>query len=91
MAARQKGRFWRNCRTYFRRVRITVWLVILALLGGLVYLNRVGLPGFAKKPLLEKVRARGFDLQFSRLRLSWYHGLVAENVRFGRADEPLSP
>ena len=86
MAARQKGRFWRNCRTYFRRVRITVWLVILALLGG-----RVGLPDFAKKPLLEKVRARGFDLQFSRLRLSWYHGLVAENVRFGRADEPLSP
>src|SRR5208283_3284798 len=22
---------------------------------------------------------------------SWYHGLVAENVRFGRPDEPLSP
>ena len=91
MATRQKGHFWRTCRIYFRRVRITVWLVILALLGGLVYLNHIGLPDFAKKPLLEKVRARGLDLQFSRLRLSWYHGLVAENVRFGGADEPLSP
>jgi len=91
MAARLKGHFWRTCRTYFRRVRITVWLVILVLLGGLVYLDQVGLPDFAKKLLLEKVRARGLDLQFSRLRLSWHHGLVAENVRFGRADEPLSP
>ena len=91
MAARPKGRFWRICRIYFRRFRITVWLVILALLGGLLYLNQIGLPDFAKKPLLEKLRARGLDLQFSRLRLSWYHGLLAENVRFGSADEPLGP
>src|SRR4029077_1509727 len=28
---------------------------------------------------------------FSRLRLRWYDGLVAENVRFGRAYDPLSP
>ena len=90
-ATRQRGRFWRTCRIYFRRVRITVWLLILGLLGGLVYLNQIGLPDFAKKPLLEKLRARGLDLQFSRLRLSWYRGLVAENVRFGRPDEPLSP
>ena len=88
---RQKGRFWRTCRIYFRRFRITVWLLILALLGGLIYLNQIGLPDFAKKPLLENLRARGLDLQFSRLRLSWYRGIVAENVRFGRADEPLSP
>jgi hypothetical protein len=91
MGTRQKGRFWRTARIYFRRFRITVWLLVLILLGGLVYLNQIGLPNFAKKPLLENLRARGLDLQFSRLRLSWQHGLVAENVRFGRADEPLSP
>ena len=68
-----------------------MWFVILALLGALIYLNQVGLPNFVKKPLLEKLRARGLDLQFSRLRLRWYQGVVAENVRFGRADEPLSP
>jgi hypothetical protein len=90
-STRQKGRFWRIGRIYFRRFRITLWLVILALLGAVAYLNQIGLPDFVKRPLLEKLRARGLDLQFSRLRLSWYHGLVADNVRFGRADEPLSP
>ena len=68
-----------------------MWLLILALIGALLYVNQVGLPGFLKRPLLEKLRARGVDLQFSRLRLRWYHGLVAENVHFGRADDPLSP
>jgi hypothetical protein len=90
-ASRQTGRFWRTCRTCFRRIRITVWLLILALLGGLIYLNQIGLPDFAKKPLLEKLRARGLDLQFSRLRLSWSRGLVAQNARFERPDESLSP
>src|ERR1017187_1690024 len=91
MGTLQKGQFWRTARIHFRRFRITVWLLILVLLGGLIYLNQIGLPDFAKKPLLENLRARGLDLQFSRLRLSWYHGIVAENVRFGRPDEPFSP
>src|SRR5438477_8674000 len=91
MAARPNSRFWRRCRIYFRRFRLTVWLLILALLGALVYVNQVGLPGFVKRPLLEKLRARGIDLQFSRLRLRWYQGLVAENVRFGQATGALHP
>ena len=89
-AYRKRG-FWRTCRVYFRRFRITVWLLILALLGAMLYLTQVGLPAFAKQPLLDNLRARGIELQFSRLRLSWQLGIVAENVRFGRADEPLSP
>ncbi len=88
---RPKSRFWRICRIYFRRFRITVWLLILALLGALGYLNQIGLPNLVKKPLLEKLRASGIDLQFSRLRLSWYRGILAENVRFGRSNDPLSP
>ncbi|HOX56412.1 MAG TPA: AsmA-like C-terminal region-containing protein [Candidatus Paceibacterota bacterium] len=91
MATRQKGRFWRTCRVCFRRFRITVWLIVLALLSVLVYLNQVGLPEFAKRPLLEELRGRGVDLQFSRLRLRWYQGIVAENVRFGQTGESLSP
>ena len=90
-AASRKRGFWRTCRVYFRRFRITVWLLILALVGALVYLTQIGLPDFVKQPLLDNLRVRGLDLQFSRLRLSWQHGIVAENVRFGRADEPLSP
>ena len=91
MTPRRKSHFWRLCRIYFRRFRITVWCIILAVLGSLLYVNQVGLPGFVKKPLLDKLRARGLDLQFSRLRLRWYQGIVAENVRFGQPDEPLSP
>jgi hypothetical protein len=88
---RPKRGFWRTCRIYFRRFRIAAWLVILLLLVVLIYLNQVGLPGFVKRPLLEKLRGQGIDLQFSRLRLRFYRGIVAENVRFGRAEDPLSP
>jgi hypothetical protein len=91
MASQRKHRFWRRCRVYFRRFRFTVWLCLLALVGMIVYLNQIGLPDFVKKPLLEKLRARGVDLQFSRLRLSWDRGILAENVRFGRAGLPSSP
>jgi hypothetical protein len=68
-----------------------VWLLILALLGAVLYLHSAGLPDFIKKPLLEKLRARGIELHFSRLRLRFYQGLVADNVRFGQAHDPLSP
>src|SRR3974377_679852 len=91
MAAPPKRRFWRVCRIYFRRLRIAVWLLILLLVVAFAYLNQVGLPGFVKKPLLDELRARGVDLRFSRLRMRWYTGIVAENVRFGEAGEALSP
>ena len=38
--------------------------------------------------MLERLRARGLDLSFSRLRLSWFEGIVAEQVRFGRSGNP---
>ncbi len=91
MPPRSRPRFWRICRVYFRRVRLTVWLLTLTLLTAVIYLNQVGLPGFIKKPLLDKLRARGLELQFSRLRLRWYGGIVAENVRFGPADALAGP
>src|SRR5437016_6136245 len=65
--------------------------MVLLLLGGLVYLNRVGLPQFLKMRLLSELRARGVDLNFTRLRLRWYHGLVAENISLGRADDTVGP
>jgi hypothetical protein len=91
MGSQKKGRFWRICRVYFRRFRISVWLLVLTLLAAVVYLNQVGLPDLVKRPLLRKLKERGVDLQFSRLRLSWYEGIVAENVRFGPADQQFSP
>ena len=61
-----------------------VVFVIIAI-GG--YLNEVGLPDFVKRPLLNRLHARGVDIQFSRLRLRVYRGVVADDVRFYRAGD----
>ncbi len=87
-SARPARSFWRTCRVYFRRFRITVWTCVLLVVACLLYLNQVGLPSFLKQPLLQKLRTLGVDLQFSRLRLRWYQGIVAENVRFGSTGNP---
>src|SRR2546427_431551 len=78
-------------RRCFRWCRIALLFSVLLLLGGLVYLNRVGLPEFLKVRLVSELRARGVDLNFTRLRLRLQHGLVAENISLGRADDPFGP
>ena len=84
MDARAKRRRWlRRCRVAFRACRITVLVLVLALVVLGAYLNEVGLPDFLKRPLQTELRARGLDLQFSRLRLRWNRGVVAEDVQFG--------
>jgi len=86
MAAPKSGRFWKRSRRLFRWFRRAVLALLLLLLVVAIYLNRVGVPGFIKNPVIERLRARGVDLQMTRLSLHWY-GLVAENVRFGRTNE----
>jgi len=83
--------FWRKCRIGFRWLRITTLLAVLALVCACFWFNRVGLPEFLKKPLMETLRARGVELEFTRLRLRFVRGLVAENVRLGHAATPDSP
>jgi hypothetical protein len=68
-----------------------VWLICLLLLGSVLYLNQIGLPGFLKDPMLEKLRAQGIDLQFSRLRWRFYQGIIAENVTFGKTNDVAGP
>src|SRR6185312_5879784 len=53
--------------------------------------DKVGLPNFIKNPLVEKLHERGLDLQFSRLRWRPSHGIVAEDVIFGRTNDLASP
>lgn len=85
MATPARRGFWRLCRIYFRRFRISIWLVILVALGSLLYLNQVGLPDFVKRPLVNKLRERGVALEFARLQLHWTEGFVADNVRLFHA------
>ncbi len=92
MAASNQGRRWRRFRRVFRGVRICVLLLVFLLIAAGGYLNEVGLPDFVKRPLLNRLEARGVDLQVKRIRLRWYRGVVAEDVRFGRAgDQAAGP
>ena len=76
--------FWRQCRIAFRCFRFGVWFLTLAALGALLWCNLVGLPGFVKSRLVATLAERGVKLECSRMRLSFLHGLVAENVRAGQ-------
>jgi hypothetical protein len=56
-------------------------LATLALcLGAVLYLTQIGLPASLKERLQAELQARGVDLEFRRLRLRGYGGLLAEGV-----------
>lgn len=78
-------------RRAFRFCRKLALLLVLLLIGGLVYLNQIGLPRFAKEPLLKRLEARGLDAEFSRLRWGWLEGLVAENLVLRRQSAEGGP
>src|SRR5450432_2079093 len=75
--------FWHKCRVSFRWCRISLWLVVLAALCAVIWLNRVGLPDLLKTRLVATLHERGINLEFSRMRLRFARGIVAENVRIG--------
>ena len=78
--------FWRKCRIAFRCLRFGTWALILAVLGLLLWCNRVGLPDFVKARLVATLSERGVKLEFSKLRLSFRRGFVAEEVRIGETN-----
>ncbi len=83
--------FWRKCRTGFRWFRVSALFALLALVCALVWFNRIGLPDFLKRRLVETLQTRGIELAFTRMRLNFIHGLVIENVRLGHAEAPDDP
>jgi hypothetical protein len=83
--------FWRKCRTGFRWFRITALFAVLALVCALVWFNRIGLPDFLKRRLVETLQTHGVGLEFTRMRLNLVRGLVVENVRLGHAQTPGDP
>lgn len=91
MTTPSQSRRWRLCRSCLRGMRTGALFAAFVLIVAAFYLNQIGLPGFLKRPLLARLHERGVDLQFTRLRLRWHRGIVAENVRFGQAEEPLGP
>ena len=84
--------FWRKCRVLFRHLRRVMIFAALVLACAILWLNRVGLPDFLKRSLVETLRARGIvELEFTHLRLSLRRGLVADNVHIGRTEKAAGP
>jgi len=83
--------FWHKCRVSFRWCRISLWLVLLAALCAVVWFNQIGLPDFLKTRLVATLRERGVELEFSRMRLRFARGIVAENVRIGGGQAAPGP
>jgi hypothetical protein len=88
---RKRWTFWRVCRVGFRCVRILAWLLVLAALVAFLWFNQRGVPDFIKRPVLAELKARGFDLEFQRLRWQWFRGLVAEGITLARAGDSPGP
>ncbi len=91
MAEKPQRRFWGLARRVFRGLRIAVWLGLLTLLIFAFWLHHYGLPEFARDRLVSALRQRGVELRFTRMRLVWYRGLVADNIQIGRPAETNSP
>ena len=83
--------FWPKCWVCLRWFRISIWLLILAAACLLLWFNEVGLPGFLKERLRSDLKERGILVDFSRMRLRMTRGIVVENMRAGKADDPASP
>ncbi len=83
--------FWRKCRLCIRWSRRAAMVVTVALICAFVWFDRVGVPDFLQRRLVETLRERGVELEFSRLRFSLFHGLIADNVSVGHAAAPDSP
>ncbi len=87
--ARRRG--WRIFFTTFKWCRITVLLAILVVVVLGLFLNRVGLPDWLEARVIEQFRSLGWDVSFSRLRLRWYHGIVAEDLQLQRTNTVSGP
>jgi hypothetical protein len=90
-AAFFKSRGFRRFRIVFRWVRVTVLFALFLLVASVAYLHFVGLPDFLKRSLLDRLRERGFEVQFTSARLGWGSEVLVENAAFHRTDRPLAP
>ena len=81
-----RRRGWRAVLTTFKWCRITLLLLLFVVIILGLFLDRVGLPDWLERRVVDQFRANGWELQFSRLRLRWYHGIVAEDLQLRRTN-----
>jgi hypothetical protein len=70
---------------------LTSAIILVSLVGGLIYLNKVGFPGAYGDRLRSELGDRGLHLSFESLRFDLKRGLVATNVSFYPTEDHLTP
>ena len=78
-------------RTGLKWCRIFLLLLLLVVVLLLLFLNHVGLPDWLNRRVEEQFRKKGWELQYSRLRLRWYRGIVADDLQLRRIRGATSP
>src|ERR1041385_532475 len=86
-----KRRFRRWCLITLKWCRISALLFVLVFILLGLFLDHVGLPYWLNRRIEDQFRARGWDVQYSRLRLRWYRGIVAENLQLARSRQVRAP
>ena len=84
-------RFLKVARRLFRWGRIALLCLVLSTVLSLIYLHYAGLPGFLATRLRQAFHDQGIELQFTRLRLRWYQGLVVSGLRIGSVKDEMAP
>src|SRR5687768_884859 len=74
-----------------RGLRIALLLLVFAAIVTAFFLNKIGLPDFAKERVVQYLREKGGDAEFSRLRLRWGRGIVADEVHVRRTNDWNGP
>ena len=83
------GRPRRVLKMCLRVLRVTLLTALLLIVACLVYLAQVGLPPSLQENLTARLRQQGWEVQFSKMRLSFSRmGIVAENLYLRRSAGP---
>ena len=90
-APRPKRARRRWLRAAMRALRILILLFAFTFIVTGFFLNKIGLPDFAKQRVVEYLRAKGWEAEFSRLRLRWSRGIVADDVHVRRTNDLRGP
>jgi hypothetical protein len=75
----------------FKWCRVAVLMVVLLAVAALTYFQLVGMPDFLKKPLLQALRQRGFEAQFTDAHFAWGPSIIIENGSFSSTNETAGP
>jgi len=78
-------------RAALRSLRILLLLLVFGIVVTGFFLNKIGLPDFARDRVIQYLRSKGWEAEFSRLRLRWGRGIVADEVHVRRTNDLRGP